>query len=189
MAAAILAICLGALLSAWAWTATTNTHEVLAARHTIERGEVISADDLARVRVSHDPALKSLPATEFSQVVGKRAALDIARGGMLTPDSVTAAPMPAMGHSVVGIALKPEQAPGIDLSNGDKVRVVVTPAAEEGTDRRAPLVNNATVVGVHDSEETGLRVVDLLVSKSEAAVLATRIASGNVALVLDSRER
>ena len=38
VAAAIGAICIGALLAGWAWTATTNTQEVLVARHTIERG-------------------------------------------------------------------------------------------------------------------------------------------------------
>jgi hypothetical protein len=189
IAGAVLAICLGALLAGWAWTATTNTHEVLTARHTIERGAIISADDLARVRVSHDPALKPLPATEFDQVVGQHAALDVGRGAMLTPNSVTSNLVPAAGQSVVGVALTPAQAPGLDLSNGDKVRVVVTPAKDEEPAGGAPRVNYATVVGVHVSEETGQSVVDLLVSKSEAAVLATRIASGNVALVLDSRER
>jgi hypothetical protein len=57
--AALIAICLGALLAAWAWTATTTTQEVLVARDTIERGAVIEAGDLARVRVSADPALRS----------------------------------------------------------------------------------------------------------------------------------
>ena len=61
VAGAIAAICLGALLAAWAWTATTNTQEVLVARDSIERGSVIEADDLARVRLSADPALKPVP--------------------------------------------------------------------------------------------------------------------------------
>jgi hypothetical protein len=39
------------------------------------------------------------------------------------------------------------------------------------------------------SDETGQTVVDLLVAKTDAAVLATRIATGNIALILDSRER
>lgn len=189
VAAAIGAICLGALLAAWAWTATTNTQEVLVARQNIERGAVIEADDLARVRLGTDPALKPVLASELDQIVGQRAALDIAEGGMLTPASFTNEVVPGDGHSVVGVALTPAQAPGLDLRYGDTVRVVVTPAQDEELPAGAPLVNDATVVGVHVSDETGQTVVDLLVPEADAGVLATRIATGRIALVLDSRER
>ena len=89
----------------------------------------------------------------------------------------------------VGVALTPAQAPGLALRYGDKVRVVVTPAQGDDLPAGTPLSNDATIVGVHTSEETGQTVVDLLVPKADAAVLATRIATGNIALVLDSRER
>lgn len=188
-AAAIGAICIGALLAGWAWTATTNTQEVLVARQSIERGSVIEARDLARVRLSADPALTPVAGSEFDQVVGQRAAMDIASGGMVTPDSLVAEVVPAEGQSVVGIALTPAQAPGLALQYGDKVRVVVTPAQGDDLPAGTPLSNDATVVGVHISDETGQTVVDLLVPKADAAVLATRIATGNIALILDSRER
>jgi hypothetical protein len=189
VAAAIGAICIGALLAGWAWTATTNTQDVLVARHSIERGAVIEADDLARVRLSADPALKPVAAAQFDQVVGQRAAMDIAEGGMLTPRSFTAEVVPGEGQSVVGVALTPAQAPGLGLQYGDKVRVVVTPAQGEELPAGTPLTNDASVVGVHTSDETGQTVIDLLVPKADATVLATRIATGNIALVLDSRER
>lgn len=189
VAAAIGAICIGALLAGWAWTATTNTQDVLVARHSIERGAVIEADDLARVRLSADPALKPVAAAQFDQVVGQRAAMDIAEGGMLTPGSFTAEVVPGEGQSVVGVALTPAQAPGLGLQYGDKVRLVVTPAQGEELPAGTPLTNDASVVGVHTSDETGQTVIDLLVPKADATVLATRIATGNIALVLDSRER
>jgi hypothetical protein len=189
VAGAIAAICLGALLAAWAWTAMTNTQEVLVARHSIERGSVIEADDLARVQLSADPALQPVPAGEFDQVLGQRAALDIAEGGMLTPGSFSSAVVPAEGESVVGVALTPAQAPGLALQNGDHVRVVATPALGEDLPAGAPLFNDAQVVGVHVDDQTGQTVVDLLVPRADAAVLATRVATGNVALILDSRER
>src|SRR5665811_51738 len=78
VASAVVAICLGALLAGWAWTATTNTQAVLVARHSIERGAVIQASDLAQARLNADPALKPLSASEFDTAVGQRAALDIA---------------------------------------------------------------------------------------------------------------
>jgi hypothetical protein len=189
VAAAIVAICLGALLAAWAWTSTTNTQEVLVVRHDIERGSLIEADDLTRVRLSADPALQPVPASDLDQVVGQRAALDIAEGGMLTPGSFSSAVIPAEGQSVVGVALTPAQAPGLALHNGDHVRVVVTPAQGSDLPAGAPLFNEAEVVGVHVDAETGQTVVDLLVPDVDAAVLATRVATGNVAIVLDSRER
>lgn len=189
VAGAIAAICLGALLAAWAWTATTNTQKVLVARHSIERGSVIEANDLARVQLSADPALKPVPASEFDQVVGQRAALDIAEGGMLTPGSFSSAVVPAEGQSVVGVALTPAQAPGLTLQNGDRVRVVATPAQGEDLPAGAPLVNDAEVVGVHFDDATGQSVVDLLVPRADAAVVATRVATGNVAIILDSRVR
>src|SRR6478609_11166382 len=80
VAGAIVAICLGAVLAAWAWTATTHTQEVLAARHTIPRGSLIDASDLERVRINADPALSPVPASEFDSLIGQRAALDIAGG-------------------------------------------------------------------------------------------------------------
>ncbi len=189
VAAAVAAVCIGALLAGWAWTATTNTQEVLVARNTIERGSFIEADDLARVQLSADPALRPVDAGQLESVVGQRAALDIAEGVMLTPDSFTAEVVPADGQSVVGVALTPAQAPGLELLYGDKVRVVVTPAQGEELPAGTPLTNDATVVGVRTSDETGQTVVDLLLPEVDAAVLATRIATGNIALVLDSRER
>lgn len=187
--AALVAICLGALLAAWAWTATTKTHEVLVARDTIDRGSVIRADDLARVRVSADPALRSVPASQFESVVGQRAAYDVAAGAMLTPESFSQAVVPDANNSIVGVALTPAQAPGLDLATGDRVRVVVTPPQGAETPEGVPQFSEATVAGVRVSDETGQLIVDLLVPHADAAVLAARAATGNVALVLDSRER
>lgn len=189
IAAAIGAVLIGAALAGWAWTATTNTQEVLVARNSIERGGVIEADDLVVARVNADPALKPVAASQRDDVVGQRAGMDIAAGGLLTANSFTSEVEPGEGQSVVGVALTPAQVPGLDLRYGDAVRLVVTPVQGEEPRPGAPLVNAATVVGVGTSEETGQTVVDLLVPQADAAVLAARVATGNVALVLDSRER
>ncbi|HEY6932316.1 MAG TPA: SAF domain-containing protein, partial [Marmoricola sp.] len=125
VAGAIVAICLGAILAAWAWTSTTHTQEVLAARTTIERGSVIGAADLQRVQINADPALQPLPASAYQDVVGKRAALDIAAGGLLTAEATTSSALPPAGMSVVGIALTPAQVPALRLQSGDRVRIVV----------------------------------------------------------------
>ena len=188
-AAAIVAICLGAVLAAWAWTATTSTQQVLVARNTIERGSIIEAGDLTTVQISADPALKPVAGSELDTIVGQRATVDIARGALLTPGSFSTEAVPASGQSVVGVALTPAQAPGLALHSGDRVRVVVTPGPEGDLPAGAPVYSDAEIVAIHVDEETGQTVVDLLVRHEDAAVLASRIATGHVALVLDSRER
>lgn len=130
-----------------------------------------------------------MPASQFQQVVGQRAAFDVAAGAMLTPNSFTSAVVPDGDNSIVGVALTPAQAPGLDLKTGDHVRVIATPAQGEELPAGTPQFSEAEVVGVHVSDETGQTIVDLLVPRADAAVLAARSATGNVAIVLDSRER
>lgn len=182
----VAATALGCLLGAWAWSATTNTEEVLAARHTIHRGEVISADDLQRIRIGTDPALTPLPASAYDDVVGERAALDISAGGLLTSESTTDKPMPPDGMSIVGISLTPTQVPALPMHGGDKVRVIVTPGANGEVSSNTPQFTVAEVVDTVFDETTGNTIVNVLVPYADAGVLAARAATGNVALVLDS---
>lgn len=189
LAGAIAAICLGALLGAWAWTSTTNTKEVLVARDTIPRGAIIEAKDLERVRINADPALNPVAASSYDDIVGQRAALDIAAGSLLTDTSTSEELLPPEGMSVVGVALTPAQVPGLPLQSGDRVRVVTTPGEGQQAASGAPGFSEAEVIGSHVDDATGELIVDLLVPHVDATVLAARVATGNVALVLDSGVR
>jgi SAF domain len=188
-AAAVAAVCLGALLAVWAWTATSNTHEVVAVRHTVIRGALIGAGDLMTVRVGVDPALSALPGDRLGALVGKRAALDMAAGSLVTAADVTSAVLPARGRSVVGVALRPSLMPGEPVIAGDRVRIVGTPGEQGDVAAGDPVTIAATVVGLHPDAENGLTVVSVEVPEGDAAQLAARAATGKVALVLDSRER
>jgi len=184
--AAVVITALGCLLGAWAWNATTSTEEVLAATNTIHRGEVITADDIQRIRISGDPALEPLPASAYDEIIGQRAALDISAGGLITTESTTDAPMPPEGQSIVGISLTPAQVPGLPMHGGDKVRIIVTPAANGDAPTGTPQFTEAEVVDTTIDETTGNTVVNVLVPYADASVLAARAATGNVALILDS---
>lgn len=189
VAAGVAATCLGAILTAWAWTSTTNTQEVLAARDTIPRGAAITSEDIARVRINADPALTPLPASAYDEILGQRAALDIAAGTLLTDAAITSELLPPDGMSVVGVALTPAQAPGLALEAGAKVRVVLTPGEGAEPPAGSPAFSDAEVVGTRTDEMTGELVVDLLVPHADATVLAARVSTGNVALILDSGEQ
>ncbi|WP_460846043.1 SAF domain-containing protein [Nocardioides ultimimeridianus] len=180
---------LGCLLGAGAWSATTSTEEVLAATHTIHRGEVIQAGDVQRIRISGDPVLTPLPASAYDGVVGHRAALDISAGGLLTPDSTSSAPVPPKGQSVVGISLTPAQVPALPLHGGDKVRIIVTPGDNSDAGSATPPFTPAVVVDTALDETTGNTVVNVLVPYTDATVLAARAATGHVALVLDAQDQ
>jgi flagella basal body P-ring formation protein FlgA len=97
VAASVAAICLGALLAVWTYTSTSTAQDVLAARNTVHRGELITRDDLMTARIGVDPALKPLPASAAEAVVGKRAAMDPAAGGLVTGEDVTSAVAPRRG--------------------------------------------------------------------------------------------
>lgn len=189
IAASVAAICLGGLLAAFAWTSTSNTQSVLAMRVAVERGAVIGPEDVMTVQVSTDPALRPVPAAQASTVVGQRAAMDIAAGTLVTLEQVSDAVLPAAGMSIVGVGLPASQMPGEPLLVGDRVRVVATPGQSGEVTAGEQVTIAATVVGVRVNNENGQNVVSVQVPEQDAAELAARAATGNVALVLDSRER
>src|SRR5215217_7749272 len=182
--ASVAAICLGALLAVWAYTSLSTAREVVAMRSSVQRGQVISRDDLIAVRVGVDPALKPIPAAKLESVAGQRAAMDLAAGGLVTSDGIAATVIPARDMSIVGVAL-----PGEPLQAGDEVRVVATPGQQGDVTNKNQRSIAASVVGVHPDSDNGQTVVSVQVPYDQAAELAARAATGKVALVLDSRER
>ncbi|HET7477082.1 MAG TPA: SAF domain-containing protein [Dermatophilaceae bacterium] len=189
VAASVAAVCLGALLGGWAWTSTSQTHVVVAVRQTMTRGERIDQGDLMTVQVRADPGLKTIPGDQLAGLVGKRAALDMAAGSLVTGEEVAAKVLPERGKSVVGVALPSSLMPGEALVAGDQVRIVATPGPQGEVGREAQPEISATVVGLYPTGENGQTVVAVELPQDRAAELAARSATGKVALVLDSRER
>lgn len=184
-AAALLA---GALAGAWLWLSATSTVEVMAARTTVARGSTITAADLVAVRIGVDPAVHAIPASQASALVGRRAALDISAGGLVTADAVADQVVPPKGMTIVGLSLGNGLLPTTPLLNGDQVRVI--PASSTGEQpAAAPATISATIVAVSRTSDGQSSLIDVLVPAQDAAGLAAQAAAGKVALVLDSRER
>jgi hypothetical protein len=187
--ASVLLVILGALASAWAYTSLGNAQEVVAVRTDVARGQLITAESLQVVRIGVDPALQTVPASQASALVGKRAAVDLTAGQLLVPGAVTAEVVPGQGKSAVGLSLTAAQMPSVPLVVGDKVRIVSTPGAQGDVGMTPPVVFSGEVVTVSDRAADGTTAVTVQVDADRAPELAARSASGKVALVLDSRVR
>lgn len=187
--ASVLLVVVGALASAWAYTSLGNTTEVVAVRTDVARGQIITADSLQVVRIGVDPALKTVPAADAAQVIGKRAAIDLRAGQLLVPGVVDTQVYPRDGRSAVGLSLSAAQMPSEPLAVGDKVRIVGTPGQQGDVDPALLKVFEGEVVTVSAPDASGVTAVTVEVSAATAPELAARSATGKVALVLETRVR
>lgn len=183
----IAAVLLGGLGTAWVFTTSAASTEVVGVRVAVQRGEVIDRDDLTVVKVGLDPSLDVVAGDRIEEIVGQRAATDLAAGGLLASGSLTNQVVPKAGESLVGVALAPSMLPAEALLAGDRVTIVETPGAQ-GEVVTAPIVMQAVVSQV-TLLETGDTKVDVLVPTEKAAELAARNGTGRLALVLEARER
>ncbi|MFH8627529.1 SAF domain-containing protein [Streptomyces vietnamensis] len=174
-----------------AFQATGERTPVLAVAHTVQAGDVIKDADLIEAQVQLDPALKPVLAADRDKVVGKRAAVALTPGSLLTQGQATTRTLVKAGERLVGIGLKASQMPATRLSPGDKVLVVATPAegqtpAEDGK-QPEPVQIAARIVKVGEKQATtGDTVVDVAVPSQFGPALAAQAATGDVALVVDA---
>lgn len=150
----------------------------------VPAGTVVGAADLGRATVRGVAGLAVVPAGDAGAVVGRRAATTLEAGTLLAPGELTAATGPAPGRAVVGVALKPGQAPADGLGPGARVDVVLAPPAGSGAGDPAVLVAGALVVdAVPDPDGSG-QVVSVDVPRPDAPAVAAAALSGQAALVL-----
>ena len=79
----IAAVLIGGPGTAWVFTTSAASTEVVAVRAAVQRGEVIEPDDLAVVRVGLDPSLDVVLAGRIDEIPGQRAATDLVQGSLL----------------------------------------------------------------------------------------------------------
>lgn len=185
IAVGVALIALGAAAAAWLTTTVGHTQGVLAVRTSLDRGSVITAGDLVTANINPDPALSPVRATDRDLVVGKRTAVDLAAGSLLTAAALTESTVPAAGTSLVGVSLTPAQLPAQPLRPGDSVRLVDTPRSQDDPPSDLPASTTATVVQAHPGIDNGIVIVDVTVDQREAVALAARAATGRLALVLE----
>lgn len=182
----LLVLAAGGVFGWFMWVTTSTASEVVAAKMDVQRGHVLTAENLTTVRVTLDPSLRTVPGADLRTLVGQRATTDIAAGTLISPGQVSDALLPPQGMSVVAVPVPAGLVPTVPIRAGDTVRLVQTPEPA-GSVTGKPLTITAEVVDVTEGDQD--TIVNVLVSASAASGLAELAATGRVALVLDSAAR
>jgi hypothetical protein len=194
IALSVALIAVGGLSGAVLYTASGQRTTVVVVTRDVPVGSQITKDDLGQASIALDPAVKSVKAAKADSLVGQRAAVDLKAGSLLAPSQVTSKSLVGPDEQLVGVSVKPSQLPTTPLKPGQKVLVVSTPNADAASSNSAsvdatPKTLQATVVAVGKAATaTGNVVIDVAVPATDGPALASRVATGDVALIVASRD-
>lgn len=191
VAAGIAIVVVGALLIAQLIHAGQTENRVLEVRSDVGRGEVIRDTDLVAVTVGQVGNVSTVPADQLDALVGKRAAVDLRSGSLLSDGAIGAADtVPAPGKSLVGLKLAPGQVPIGDLTAGAKLRLIQTSALNgSATATDAANTNGQSWDATMAASTKGtdqVTLVNVEVKSGEAARIAQLTSQGRIAVVKDS---
>jgi hypothetical protein len=186
----ILLALVGALGAAALVSRAGDRVNVLAIAKDVPAGQPLTAGDVTQAAIPADPALSPVRASDEQSVIGQRTSVDLKQGALLTRSELSAGGGLGDNQALVGIQVKPGQAPAGALVPGDKVWAVSVPAAGQASGTSTgggPSPIEGQVVSVGAPDATGTVVVNLAVQPTDATTLAQRAGSGAVALVREPR--
>jgi hypothetical protein len=166
--------------------------DVVTVVRDVQVGEVLTEQDLGKASVALDPAVKAVRADDVESVVGKRAAVELKPGSLLSPSHVTKDSLVKAGEQLVPIGLKPEQVPATALVPGQKVQLVHVPAqgamdtGEEAGEGVPKSIAGRVVKASKAAPGTGVVVVDVATSADDGPTAAAWMSAGALRLVLDA---
>lgn len=194
--AAVAAIVAAGLLALLVVNSLQTQNRVIMVRHTIARGATIGDDDLTAVTTGSVGGASTVDASQLDSLIGKRATVDLKAGTMLPAGAIGDQSIPAQGKSLVGIKLVAGRTIAGDIPAGSKVRLVVTPASNSdgttsgtstGGAEEKPTAYPATMsTGTTKLPDGSATVVNVEVTRDQAAQIASLAAQGRLAVVKDS---
>jgi hypothetical protein len=160
---------------------------VVAAAHTVYRGETIEQGDLTTITLRDGSLPQTVPATSLADLVGKRAAFDLMEGSVIPASAVVEEAIPAEGRAIVGLKLEPGRAPGNVLLPSSLVRLIALPAAADGsTDKLVGSIFVGRVIDQSPAADGTSILVNVDVEAGAAPTIATLAAQDRIALVRDA---
>ncbi|HET8971410.1 MAG TPA: SAF domain-containing protein [Candidatus Nanopelagicales bacterium] len=184
LALGIACIAAGALTAGWLVAHAGDRSAVLVVARDLPYGATLSTADLTIAEVAVDPVVATVAAADLESVVGLRAQLPLRAGTLLAADWLAPSAGPGPGTVLVPISLPAQRIPVGQLTNGDQVLVVSTPAVDQDPPTEPPPTLSARVVRLGEADLDGAMVVDLAVSVDDGPALATWSATGRIALVI-----
>ncbi|MEM7093714.1 MAG: SAF domain-containing protein [Actinomycetota bacterium] len=175
----MLIIGLFALAGGWLYSNAADVEPVLALRNDIERGRVVTTNDLRVVDIGSEGTVNLIPSSDAGRIVGQVALADLSAGTLATSDLFARAAQIAPGTGVVGLALDPGEYPTLSLRPGDIVRVVAT----SGIAEQEVLVERAEIVDVAQIGVQNQLFVSLLMSTEGTDAVAAASADDRVRLI------
>jgi hypothetical protein len=182
----------GTVVIVWLVGVAGKRVEVLVLRQDVPYGQAIALADLGIARVSVDPGVAMVPASDRAAVVGQYPQAPLSTGMLLTPSAYTTLSGPPSGKAIVPLAIPEERMPAIGLKAGDRVLIVdagdvAQAPLDAGAHGAFGLSTQATVARVGAADLNGVSVVDVLAASSAAPRLAIASVRGQVALVISSQ--
>ena len=165
-----------------------SREEVLVVDQPVAAGQVLGAVDLRAARVSTGSGLDVVLSGDEASVVGRRAAVPLVAGSLLTASEVGSSPEVGSGVDVVAVGLKAGAYPP-ELAPGDRVQVVPVTSTTSGGSATASVTSGspvrATVLSIDPapSDSAAPTVFSLQVSTGEADEVAALAAAGQASLV------
>lgn len=166
------------------WLNAGDRRPYLAVTENISQGQTIEAEHLTTVRISVDPTLSPIPASQRDAVIGQTAKFDMAAGSLLVEGVVGEEEGLEAGRAVIGLAVDLDRLPSPLPVAGDTVRVYNTGVDPDSDSEQvvSQVVADARVLG---SEEIGdKRTFTLLVRTGEAELVAAVAEAGGAHLAI-----
>lgn len=164
----------------------SHGEQVLAVARSVPAGQTVEAGDLQVVKVTPIAGLDPVRAASESNVVGRRAAVGLVAGTLLTASDV-GAPSASTNDDVVAVALKagaypPSLGPGGLV---DVVPVVASSSSATGPVSAPSGSIRALVVSIDSTQASSSAdaVVSLQVDPGDSGEVAALAAAGEIALV------
>lgn len=180
----ILFVVVAVLGAAYLYMAKGQTSEVLVLQEPVAEGQVLQEEALRTAQVSG--VSDAVPVGQLSTVVGKRAAVALVPGQVLTNAALTAQTVPGPDERVVAVQLEAGRVPAT-LTAGTQVEVLaVPPVGDVGDTQELELpdviTDEAQVYAVQGTA-AGSKVISLVVPDTDAEELAAYSAAGRVTVV------
>jgi hypothetical protein len=164
-----------------------SREEVLVLAQPVAAGQVLSAGDLRSARVSTGSSLAVVPVAAEQSVVGRRAAVALVAGALLTTSEVGAPPPVAAGFDEVAVGLKPGAYPP-DVAPGDRVQVVPVASSSAGSSTAgatsgSPVAATVLAVDAAPADTSNPTVLSLQVATRDAGEVASLAAAGQASVI------